>query len=359
MKINIFDKTIVEIGSKDKTLLFGLRKHETVIINSTEEKSGLKPVGFFQSSLIQNIKPKKNDGVFFSLDEDNLKCFVSKLGKLIPAEYKILKYQTDFNKRNKGIFDNTVLQKPTILIIGLGSGGSQIIIDLVRCGVTNFIIVDPDTISLSNICRSTYTLFDIGRKKIDVIPDQILSINPNVNITAFDEDITEMEFEKLEEIIRSSDLIIEGTDSQKAKVLINGIAHKTKPVFYPAVYELGSGGDILMTLPGLPCYECVFSSIIGVESGQKKREWDYTSGHAKPMPALISDIQIVVSRTVKLVLALLTAGTDFSFFDKVTEPGCTLLRIYNEKSTQDQFTAFSEEWLQTSIDQKCTCQTLR
>jgi molybdopterin/thiamine biosynthesis adenylyltransferase len=268
-------------------------------------------------------------------------------------------YTSDFNKRNKGIVDESVLQEATITIIGLGSGGAGITNELVRCGVTNFKLNDFDTISLSNLCRSEYNLLDVGKKKTKVMREKLQKINPCINVELYDESIMDMDIEKLEKIIDSSDLIIEATDSPQTKILINGLAYNKKPVIYPAVYEHGRGGDILLTMPGLPCYECVFKSIIDDIPTSKKRDWDYSTGQAKPMPALISDIQIVISRTVKIALAILTAGTQDSFFEKITEPGCTLLRINNERNDLVPNKTFYEEWVETKIHHDCMCQTLK
>ena len=85
---------------------------------------------------------------------------------------------------------------------------------------------------------------------------------------------------------------------------------------------------------------------------------DYTAGDLKPMPALISDIQIIIARTVKLALALLTEGTKDAFLDKVTEPGCSLLLIGNEKGAVIFDSPFQEVWARTNIDDDCICQSL-
>lgn len=71
----------------------------------------------------------------------------------------------------------------TILIIGLGGVGSYAVEALVRSGVTNFIIVDNDTISLTNLNRQLMTYHsNIGNFKTDEIQKRILDINPKANI---------------------------------------------------------------------------------------------------------------------------------------------------------------------------------
>jgi len=285
-------------------------------------------------------------------------CHLHKDGSREDVEIEIINYATDFHKRNHGILDESALQERTVTIIGLGSIGSPLALNLVRCGATNLNLIEFDSVSISNLCRSVYNLFDISRKKTAAMHEKILRVNPCANIQLYDEDILEMEHEKLMGIIDASDLIIDVTDSTKTKLLINGLAHNTTPVLYSSVYESGKGGDILFTIPGLPCFECVFHSIIPEMLDVKKGEWDYTTGQPKPMPGLISDISVVVARTVKLALGLLTGDGEDSFIDEITKLGCTLLLLGNERGQLSSEQPFNEVWIETEINPECSCQTL-
>jgi len=72
----------------------------------------------------------------------------------------------------------------SVLIIGLGGVGSYAVEALVRSGISNLIIVDNDTISLTNLNRQLMTYHsNIGKYKTDEIEKRILDINPNANIT--------------------------------------------------------------------------------------------------------------------------------------------------------------------------------
>jgi molybdopterin/thiamine biosynthesis adenylyltransferase len=341
--------------SKNQTSLYGLRYKETIVVSSLTHKDGLNCIGKFY----QEEKYFEKDALNFSLNDGKLCCiYFHKDGKKEPIEVKVINYTTDFNNRNRGLINESALQQNTVTIFGLGSGGSATAIYLVRCGITNLILIDPDTVDIKNICRSTYDLNDIGKKKTNALYEQLIRINPQANIQLYDEDIMNMEDEKLEKIINASDLIMECTDNPTTKRLINGLAYKTTPVLYPAVYAGGKGGDILFTLPGLPCWECVFNSFFDEMKEIKKSDMDYQTGQAKPVPALISDIQIIVARSVKIALAILTGDQKDSLLDKVTEKGCTMLLIGNEKNVSVFDRPFQEVWAETRIDPECSCQTL-
>lgn len=321
----------------------------------------MEKLGLFHSNKKGLLKSLQSEDFVFYLKDEQLYCLhnpgANKPNNIFTVD--VLNYTTDFNKRNHGIIDDSILQEKRVSIIGLGSGGAPITLDLIRAGVTHINIMDFDTVSISNLCRTPYNLFDVGRKKIDALFEKLMKINPCAEIHIHDEDILEMNSDKLNEIIDSSDLIIEASDSIKTKILINGLAYHSKPVIYPSVYDMGIGGDILFTMPGMPCFECVFKSIMDEMKEVKKGDWDYSTGQAKPMSALIADIQVIVSRTVKLALAILTADTENSFIEKITEPGCSILFIGNEKDTFIFDKPFQEVWAETEIDPECTCQTLR
>ena len=292
---------------------------------------------------------------------DNLPVFTYLKGKFgcnnPNIEIEIIRYSSDFQSRNKGLIDPTILQEKKATVIGLGSGGSLISLILERSGIKTFNLIDFDTVSLGNICRSIYNLEDIGMKKTEALYKHMLKINPLAEIKLFDEDVLEMEYSKLMGIIKESDIIIECTDNTKTKIRINGLAHKTTPVLYPGVYPEGKGGDIALTLPGLPCYECIFKELIHQE--EERPEWDYTNDKPKAMPGLLADIQVVAARTAKLALGILTSDQKDSFIDKIIEPGCTMLLIGNQKDFYVFDKPFMELWIDTEINPKCTCQTLK
>lgn len=315
---------------------------------------GLEKVGVYSTS----SEEEQNEEIVFAFVEGDLVCFVQEDTKRKETKVEVVNYATDFQKRNKGIIDGSVLQERVVTIIGLGSGGSAIALDLARCGVTKMILIDFDEVSLSNLCRSVYDLHDVGKNKTDAVHEKLLRVNPCVDLEFHEADVLKMKRKELLEVIEKSDLVIEATDSAKTKVLINGIAHSSKPILYPSVYDSGKGGDILFTLPGFPCYECVFSSIIDEMKENKKGDWDYTTGQAKSMPALISDIQVVVARTVKLALGILTGDRENSFIEKITEPNSSLLFIGNEFGGVGSRKAFDEFWSETKINPECSCQLL-
>lgn len=75
------------------------------------------------------------------------------------------------------------LQKSKVAIFGIGGVGSYVVEALARAGIGNFILVDDDEVSITNINRQIIaTHKTIGRPKVEVAKERILEINPNAKI---------------------------------------------------------------------------------------------------------------------------------------------------------------------------------
>lgn len=81
-----------------------------------------------------------------------------------PLEEGIEDSHERVHRYEKGIFNPNKVYDNTVGIAGVGALGSQVAIDLIKLGVSIFLI-DPDEIEASNLSRSFYTDEDIGRPK--------------------------------------------------------------------------------------------------------------------------------------------------------------------------------------------------
>ena len=80
------------------------------------------------------------------------------------------------------------LKKSNVIVFGLGGVGGATVEALVRAGIGNLSIVDFDTIDKTNLNRQIITTQSvIGKAKVEVARDRILSINPDINLTIYSE----------------------------------------------------------------------------------------------------------------------------------------------------------------------------
>jgi molybdopterin/thiamine biosynthesis adenylyltransferase len=168
--------------------------------------------------------------------------------------------KSELYTRSKGLLEVGALEKKRVLIVGLGSGGASIAVELAKAGVGKFSLIDFDRIELHNISRHIAGVNELGRLKTNVVKDAILAKNPYARVDTFAIDMNR-ELAITEEEIVKSDLIIAATDSLSSRYNLNAliIKHKKIGIFGRAITR-AEGGDILRVRPGGPCYACLKGS---------------------------------------------------------------------------------------------------
>lgn len=109
------------------------------------------------------------------------------------------------------------IQQVKIGIAGAGGLGSNCAVNLVRSGFVKFVIVDYDKIEFSNLNRQFYFYDQVGRPKIEALRDNLLSINPDLQLEMVQQRIEESNVENLFETCH---VIIEAFDLPFYKKMI-------------------------------------------------------------------------------------------------------------------------------------------
>lgn len=118
---------------------------------------------------------------------------------------------------NKSSFNNLVNKK--ILVLGCGGVGGYVIESLVRCGISNIILVDYDKVELSNFNRQLIALeSNINKFKVDAFKERIKDINSNCNVICINKKIDESNYLELFEY--DIDYFIDCCDDIKVKKLV-------------------------------------------------------------------------------------------------------------------------------------------
>ena len=109
------------------------------------------------------------------------------------------------------------LQNAKVVIYGVGGVGSFVAEGLARSGIGNMVLIDNDVVSISNLNRQIHANIEtIGKKKVEVMKERILKINPNAKINTYMAD----EVENGEESIIDSTFsyIIDAVDTVSTKL---------------------------------------------------------------------------------------------------------------------------------------------
>ncbi|MCL2809139.1 MAG: epoxyqueuosine reductase QueH [Treponema sp.] len=128
------------------------------------------------------------------------------------------------------LIGNDRLEKLTrthVMIVGLGGVGSWAAEALVRSGIGKITIIDNDTICASNINRQIQAnVLTLGQPKTSVLKKRLLEINPDCQITEWNELFCKENARKFE--IEKRDYVIDAIDTLDHKLDLIEIVSNTK-----------------------------------------------------------------------------------------------------------------------------------
>lgn len=80
------------------------------------------------------------------------------------------------------------LSERSVFVLGIGGVGGYVCEALARSGIGRIILMDPDRVDVSNINRQIVALHStVGLKKVDVMKERILDINPDCQVDVYSE----------------------------------------------------------------------------------------------------------------------------------------------------------------------------
>lgn len=255
--------------------------------------------------------------------EVTAKVFEINNGTCVPRDPNFIPSKQELYSRNKGILEISILEKKRVMIVGLGSFGSQIAIELAKAGVGSFSLFDFDRVELHNLARHTCTINELGRLKTDAIYDAIKGKNPYATVDKFPININD-DLALLESEMNKADIVICATDNNLSRFNISEALvknHKTG-IFGRAVTR-AEGGDVFRYRPGGPCYCCLIGAgfydvkaeeLTDVQSARRNGQIAaYVSeedADAMVQVGLSADIEPICNLMIKLCLVELSRGAE-------------------------------------------------
>lgn len=129
--------------------------------------------------------------------------------------------QPKFTRLEKIIGTDNVnqLSNKCVLVLGVGGVGGYVVESLVRSGIGKIIIVDFDTIDISNINRQIIAMDStVGMKKVDVLEKRIKDINSDCIVIKNDSFIDSNNF--LELFNDKIDFFVDACDTMTVKKMV-------------------------------------------------------------------------------------------------------------------------------------------
>jgi molybdopterin/thiamine biosynthesis adenylyltransferase/molybdopterin synthase catalytic subunit len=157
--------------------------------------------------------------------------------------------EANYYQKQSRLIKQAKLKNARVLVVGAGGLGCPVLVNLATAGVGFLRVVDPDSISLSNIHRQfLYSPHLVGEKKVAVAKSRLLDLNPFIQVDSI---ISFFKADHLHQI----DLVLDCTDNMKTKYLIHDacLEHQI-PLISAGLFKYE--GQLRTIIPGKGCLRC-------------------------------------------------------------------------------------------------------
>ena len=143
-----------------------------------------------------------------------------------------------------------------VLLLGAGGLGSPAAYYLAAAGIGNIGIVDFDQVDVSNLQRQIiHSTERIGMLKTESAKKTIQALNPDVNVTLYNEKI---DSSNILSIIKDYDYVVDGSDNFPTRYLVNdACVMENKTLIHGSIYRFEGQVTVFKPNSG-PCYRCLY-----------------------------------------------------------------------------------------------------
>ena len=293
---------------EDKTMsqLYGKYFEDTKIYNIFPEQ--IQEQGDFLGNILD--ENEEIDEAFCAKRVDGKLHFYCDKKELKVSSYDL--YQNIFS-RNSGILETSMMQEKRAVILGCGSVGSLVALELARSGVSHFLLCDADILEYHNLCRHQCGIEDVGDLKVNAVKRKIKNINPQAEVICFEGIVQNLPKDILDQFCIEKETIFVGcADNRSADVYANRISIYYKAAFISiGFWERAAAGEIFYHIPSLqqPCYECALGHGSTVSSRSIGNHHVYSNEEdlekVKFEPGISVDINFVTTIGIKLIIDIL------------------------------------------------------
>jgi tRNA A37 threonylcarbamoyladenosine dehydratase len=133
------------------------------------------------------------------------------------------------------------IKDAVVMVFGVGGVGSHCIEALARCGVGKLILIDNDTVSLTNINRQSIAYHStIGQYKTKVMKKRIADISPEIQVETHELFVLPENLEMLFSETKP-DYIVDAIDTVTAKLALVELAQRQE---IPIISSMGTGNKL-------------------------------------------------------------------------------------------------------------------
>ena len=294
------------IADKYVGVIYGYHHENTGVFNITGINSvnGEEIIGNITSDKVNNT----TDGLV-GYWEDGRLCFTYQ-----DEEYDIAEYTLEKNlfSRNTGILETDWMMDKCAFMLGCGSVGSLVALELARAGVGTFVLIDNDIVEYHNLCRHQCGVHEVGSFKVDAMKKRILDINPHATVVTCTNIVEEVPKEIYDKYAGKNTIFVGCANNREADVYGNRISMMYGSAYLSAgFWERAFAGEIFYHLPEqhMPCYKCALGSGESLSERTTQSRRIYTTEENLERinfePGIAVDIDFVTIIATKLAIDIL------------------------------------------------------
>lgn len=221
---------------------------------------------------------------------------------------------TNLFSRNEGLFESEEMLKKYAVIIGCGSVGSHVALQLARAGISKFILIDGDILKLHNVCRHRLGFRDLGRYKTAALKDAVLNINPLAEVVCFNGYLQDAPAELFN--LGKNGIMVGTADNRSGNAVADDLAeHLGIPFVAIGCWARAAAGEVFYQKPGcnMPSYREAYRELI--DDSRPDAHSNYFGDEAEQAllnfePGTSVDIEFVSNIGIKVCLDLLCENSN-------------------------------------------------
>jgi len=173
------------------------------------------------------------------------------------SDEEVERYARHLILREIGGPGQQALKAARVALVGAGGLGAPAALYLAAAGVGRITLIDPDTVSLSNLQRQVlYGAADLGRLKVDVAAARLNAVNPHCLVEGR---AARLDAGNAAALIAGHDLALDGTDDFATRFAVNAACVS---LGVPLVSgALGRWTGQVGVFRRRPCYRCLVPDI--------------------------------------------------------------------------------------------------
>jgi molybdopterin/thiamine biosynthesis adenylyltransferase len=222
--------------------------------------------------------------------------------------------------RIAGRVNLALLDVQLVVIVGIGTVGSQIAEELANSGVGRLRLIDGDDLETTNLVRHVLSQRYVGMNKATALrvhlSEEVSTLRPEALPRYVDGSLSD---DELDGLVKDADLIVAATDDRDTQRRLGRRALALDiPAVFPALYGDDGGEVVVQRSPRLPCFMC----------------WDgfrTENERLRGVTALNADTLALIQLAVRLCLGVLDADSPYArlFVPPRQDPRARQLYVQN------------------------------